>query len=51
MHVIYTSKGVMKMLGFALYIRCALSLEKYGNKTIIKIEKDLCAQEKKQEIL
>jgi hypothetical protein len=30
MRVIYTSKGVMKMLGCVLYIRCGLSIEKYG---------------------
>jgi hypothetical protein len=29
--VIYTSKGAMKMLGCALYITCALSIEKYSN--------------------
>ena len=31
MRVIYTSKGMSKSLGCALYIRCALSIEKYGN--------------------
>ena len=31
MRVIYTSKGMSKNLGCALYIRCALSVEKYGN--------------------
>jgi hypothetical protein len=37
--VIYISKGMSKSLGCALYIRCALSIEKYGTNTmyIIKI--------------
>jgi hypothetical protein len=30
MRVIYTSKGMSKSLGCALYIRCALSIEKYA---------------------
>jgi hypothetical protein len=30
MRVIYTSKGMSKKFGCALYIRCALSIEKYG---------------------
>jgi hypothetical protein len=30
MRFIYTSKGMMKMFGCALYIRRALSIEKYG---------------------
>ena len=30
MRVIYTSKGMSKSLGCALYIRCALSIENYG---------------------
>jgi hypothetical protein len=30
MRVIYTSKGMSKRFGCALYIRCALSIEKYG---------------------
>jgi hypothetical protein len=30
MRVIYTSKGMPKILGRALYIRCALSIKKYG---------------------
>ena len=34
MRVIYTSKGMSKSLGCALYIRCALSIEKYGNLNI-----------------
>ena len=29
MRVIYTSKGMSKKFGCALYIRCALSIEKY----------------------
>jgi hypothetical protein len=29
MRVIYTSEGVMKMLGCALYISCTLSIEEY----------------------
>jgi hypothetical protein len=29
MRVIYTSKGMSKYLGCALYMRCALSIEKY----------------------
>jgi hypothetical protein len=28
--VIYTSKGMSQSLGCAIYIRCALSIEKYG---------------------
>jgi hypothetical protein len=31
MRVIYTSKGMSKILGRALYIRCTLSIEKYSN--------------------
>jgi hypothetical protein len=30
--VIYTSKGMSKSLGCALYIKCVLSIEKYGIK-------------------
>jgi hypothetical protein len=30
MRFIYTSKGMSKSLGCALYFRCALSIEKYG---------------------
>ena len=30
MRVIYTSKGISKKFWCALYIRCALSIEKYG---------------------
>jgi hypothetical protein len=31
MRVTYTSKGMSKKFGCALYIRFALSIEKYGN--------------------
>jgi hypothetical protein len=31
MRVIYTSKGMSKNLGCALYIRCTLPIEKYGS--------------------
>jgi hypothetical protein len=31
MCIIYTSKGVMKTLGCASYIRCMLFIEKYGS--------------------
>jgi hypothetical protein len=37
MSVIYTSKGMSKILGCALYIRCALSIEKYGNYKNISV--------------
>jgi hypothetical protein len=30
MHIIYNQKECRKSLGCALYIRCALSIEKYG---------------------
>jgi hypothetical protein len=35
--VIYASKGVMKMLGCTLYIRCALSIEKYSKICLMYI--------------
>jgi hypothetical protein len=35
MRVIYTSKGMLKRLGCALYIRCALSIEKYDNSSLL----------------
>jgi hypothetical protein len=38
MRVIYTSKGMSKSLGCALYIRCALSIEKYGNYLLVPNE-------------
>jgi hypothetical protein len=38
MRVIYTSKAMSKSLGCALYIRCALSIEKYGT---VKLKKNL----------
>jgi hypothetical protein len=34
MRVIHTSKELSKTLECALYIRCALSIEKYGNWTL-----------------
>jgi hypothetical protein len=37
MRVIYTLKEMSKNLGCALYIRRALSIEKYGNHIIKKI--------------
>jgi hypothetical protein len=39
MRVIYTSKGMSKILGCALYIRCALSIEKYGNCYLARCRK------------
>ena len=35
MRVIYTSKGMSKKFGCALYIRCALSIEKYGMSAVL----------------
>jgi hypothetical protein len=45
MRVIYASKGMSKSLGCALYIRCALSIEKYGN-VLMKIKYTLLINSK-----
>jgi len=45
MRVIYTSKGMSKSLGCALYIRCALSIEKYGNSKFSVANSPLSASE------
>jgi hypothetical protein len=39
MRVIYTSIGMSKSLGSALYIRCALSIEKYGIFSKLSVKK------------
>jgi hypothetical protein len=38
MRVIYTSKGMLKTFGVRVVIRCALSIQKYGNSGKREIE-------------